>query len=241
MRKFIRQKAIFDGKLKEVNSNLWKEEGTTKGSQGAMSSKEEGHTDKSFQGDIDSYIKEQKQVAENFLKKIDCLGNWQMVAGGAPRNWSEGKPATDLDIYCNAVLPNNEKNKIRFLKKFFDKGEFENTRVCKKDYKGVLDPVCDIISGVFQGEIVQLIFVRYKRMHAVLENFCGGINQLGVSLDYKGTLSVEHLTNLYSIDRLEDTITVELGKMTDNQILHAFKVYLPKLSSYYPDRKIIFK
>lgn len=49
-------------------------------------------------------IKHQKTVADKFLKALERLNPSVIVAGGAPRDWSEGKPAKDIDVFIHYNL-----------------------------------------------------------------------------------------------------------------------------------------
>ena len=44
-------------------------------------------------------IDEQKKIADKVLSMIETIDPTAIIAGGAPRDWTLGFPATDLDVY----------------------------------------------------------------------------------------------------------------------------------------------
>ena len=46
-------------------------------------------------------IEHQKALARRFLKKLKAIDPCSVLAGGAPRDWFLGKPASDLDFYVH--------------------------------------------------------------------------------------------------------------------------------------------
>ena len=44
-------------------------------------------------------IEQQKKVADDVLKKIECVDPTAIVAGGAPRDWYLGNLASDIDVF----------------------------------------------------------------------------------------------------------------------------------------------
>lgn len=49
------------------------------------------------------HVKLQKDYAKFLLNKLSLLDPDVMVAGGAPRDWDDNKPAKDLDIYIQGI------------------------------------------------------------------------------------------------------------------------------------------
>jgi hypothetical protein len=50
-------------------------------------------------------IAKQKAVADKVLDKLFSIDPFAICAGGAPRDWHFGKPATDLDIFFYSAVP----------------------------------------------------------------------------------------------------------------------------------------
>lgn len=59
----------------------------------------------------------QKQVADKVLDRLEIIDPGCIVAGGAPRDWTMGKPASDIDIFLSVSEHNTMSTVLKQIRK----------------------------------------------------------------------------------------------------------------------------
>lgn len=62
-------------------------------------------------------IQKQKQVADKVLDRLEIIDPSCIVAGGAPRDWTMGKPASDVDIFLSVSECNTMSTVLKQIQK----------------------------------------------------------------------------------------------------------------------------
>jgi hypothetical protein len=115
-------------------------------------------------------IEKQKAVADKVLGKLFAIDPFAICAGGAPRDWHFGKPATDLDIFFHTGVEQLTivAEMLRHVGIDIDSGKAgENL---PEWYKLNPDLNC-VYSAAVDGVNVQLMFMRYKTQDTVVPQF----------------------------------------------------------------------
>ncbi|MDB4311983.1 hypothetical protein N9937_00995 [bacterium] len=208
---------------------------------------------KQMQNRIDEYNKipvsvdEQREKVAEVLSALKMIDGEAILAGGAPRNWQEGKIANDYDIYLRSFAD-------------LDSRKWKQLEMCMPNM--VLEKLECLDTSLYNSELniititniridghatpFQLIYIKPEQdfgekgfQQAVLEHMDIGINQVGYSDDPSCTSMLS--TAAYRKDRQEETLTVIRGNQTFQQLRHTFNVHLPKMVEYYPDHMVILK
>lgn len=74
-------------------------------------------------------IEEQKVVADDVLQRLFPIDPFAIVAGGAPRDWSLGTPATDIDVYLH-IRPGISKG---FIQEMLESVGFRHKRIVSEE------------------------------------------------------------------------------------------------------------
>lgn len=167
-----------------------------------------------------------------------------LVAGGAPRNWEEGKLANDFDLYLRSFA-----SASNVLAKVFGERLLQQKTLPTSQYENELG-ITAIITATLDKypKPIQFIFVKPDQesprgfSDAVLEHMDIGLNQIG----FYGhqDLSSEPIyteTEAYRNDRKEKTLTIYRSNQSASQLRHTLKEHLPKMVGYYPSYEVILK
>lgn len=57
-------------------------------------------------------VEQQKDLSKSLLSEVNEFFDYALVAGGAPRNWTFGRPANDIDIYVLRKVDHNNQKAI---------------------------------------------------------------------------------------------------------------------------------
>lgn len=158
-------------------------------------------------------VAKQKEVADEVLNKLEVMDYHTFLAGGAPRNWIEGKLAKDLDFYF-------EDTKT-FVHQRLNKLFGEELRLHPKSYEG--SHLKGVYEFYYKGIKCQLMNV--KCLYTVVDTF-------GVSISkviYKNGKIKPHTQAAYSF--------------ANKKIIYDLKVtterYVSKVRDYYPGYEFI--
>lgn len=119
-------------------------------------------------------IRHQKAVSDKVLYMVSVLDDTALVAGGAPRDWYLGLPASDLDVYVcipyTSTLTVGTVIDSLKLQGFEDIQEVGDSRINSFDKNNMIaseskpspeycyDPyILMVLQTVFEGEVVQFI------------------------------------------------------------------------------------
>lgn len=194
-------------------------------------------------------IQHQQDVSFKVLRGIKTfIDNDAIIAGGAPRNWDQGKEANDIDLYMRSLQTSNTS---RFML------QIENALGQKLEWVQDVDmdgyqfgigiEIIKIVGFKLDGVLFQLIVCNpsqewgdFKRR--IVGHMDIGINR--ISADWyserkdKGRLTK---TDEYRKDVDNRTLTLYKDCMTDEQLRHCMEAHLPKMQSYYPEYKLEIK
>lgn len=107
-------------------------------------------------------IEKQKAVADDVLQKLFLIQPFAIVAGGAPRDWLDGKLATDIDVFIDTrhistVTKERELFAIAGLLQF-EKGDERDWNYIPEQYKKNPN-IKRVYNLEIEGVAVQLICV----------------------------------------------------------------------------------
>lgn len=129
-------------------------------------------------------IKKQKAVAKMVLEQLAFLDDNAIVAGGAPRNWEQGKAAVDIDVYfyidpsrqCGHILRHlialfGPMNPMGATKVDLGDSTQEERKNCDYDQMDIRW----VFEGVIMGEQVQFIVMKEPTFSSVINRFDSSI------------------------------------------------------------------
>lgn len=139
-------------------------------------------------------IEKQKAVADDVLHKLFLIQPYAIVAGGAPRDWLDGKLATDVDVFVDTRHINTAKKERELFAVAgllrFEKGEGRDWDDIPEHYKKNPN-IKRVYNLEIDGVAVQLICVKCPCWD-VVEQFPIPICQawykngrIGTTLEYK--------------------------------------------------------
>jgi hypothetical protein len=160
-----------------------------------------------------------------------------IIAGGAPRNWDQGKYANDVDIYLRSGC-GTERDRVEQLRRILQKDLVVQTNTCMTAYHNELG-IEAVVTVLIKGCTTpfQFIYVDNKRvfegsfMDQVMNHMDIGINK--VSIAPFGTSIVK--TCDYVVDYEDRVLTVYVNNQSPKQLSHCLEHHLPKMVKYYPD------
>lgn len=184
-------------------------------------------------------LAEQKNLALNVLKVIckDIDGE-ALIAGGAIRNWEEGRLAKDIDIYlrCNLKGSGNTRECIHNLIK--GKGVVSKGKDLDTGEYSLALPIKYLISFLVDGLEFQFIIVdslpSKNFQEYVIGSFDLGICRIGINM-FSNVLSSKE----YFKDLNNKTLTFYYGHLSDSQMRSAMDRHIPKIMDYYPNHKLV--
>ena len=190
-------------------------------------------------------INHQVDVSFKVLQKIKMLiDNEAIIAGGAPRNWDQGKEANDIDLYMRSLQTSNT-SRFRFQIENALGQELEwvqNVDMNKYQF-GIGIEIIKIVGFKLDGVLFQLIVCNPSQKWGhfktqIVEHMDIGINR--ISADWYSQIDKGWLTKTpaYCKDVDNQTLTLYKDCMTDAQLRHCMEVHLPKMQSYYPEYKL---
>lgn len=131
-------------------------------------------------------IKHQQVVADKVLNMVKAIDTTSVIAGGAPRDWYLGIPATDLDVYIRiqynpSLTVCSVVNSLK-LQGFEDIQEVGDSRINSFDKKNMIvteskspaeycyDPhILMVLQSTYEGEIVQFIISTRKQKETIMD------------------------------------------------------------------------
>jgi len=207
----------------------------------------------------ENVIYNQKKLADyvsNILKKHF---RYNILYGGAPRNWYLNMPARDLDFYIllepmQSIQPRmfedmfecrisekKKESKIKICKSglLFDLGQSDYTLFGKKP---LIERVIKVDIFDYQIDLV-LLRRPYDLRIDTLDDFLGIVSKvIHCNFSTIGYHDKEFVisTKFYK-DHSNNTITYDLDKFTSMfQMMRCLVVHTKKMLEYFPDKTIIF-
>lgn len=194
-------------------------------------------------------VGEQQQISNEVLHALHLIDSYSFVAGGAPRNWKEGKLARDIDLYTlwGSCISNTVALRQIALSRLLGTNiEF----ICENDSDqaysigGSCLSISKTSSFMYKGVLFQIIHIEksatcdFKK--EVLHHMDIGLNRIGWNPWYSSELNTAYiLTDEYTEDRDNKTLTVYTGDLSEEQKKHCKHKHLPKMKRYYPDHEVV--
>ena len=195
-------------------------------------------------------ITEQQDIAAEVLRNLLYhVDSDTIIAGGAPRNWDEGKLANDIDIYLrsNAVDSVSMTEAMLSSALGFKVKQKQNVD-CTNYNLGISFSIKKIFAFEYKGVLFQLIFIEPQEVWGkgelptkVVNHFDLGINMIYASWGFLGNPRNLNKTSAYDSDRKNRTLTMYKDNMSYQQLRHCLSNHLPKMQKYYPDYKLVIK
>lgn len=190
-------------------------------------------------------IQHQQDVSFKVLHGIKMLiDNEAIIAGGAPRNWDQGKEANDIDLYMRSLQTSNT-SRFRFQIENALEQELEWVQdVDMNKYQFGIDiKILKIVGFKLDGVLFQLIVCSPAQEWGnfktkIVYHMDIGINRIYADWYSKIDKGCLIRTRAYHKDVDNKTLTLYKDCMTDEQLRHCMKVHLPKMQSYYPEYKL---
>lgn len=154
-------------------------------------------------------IDHQKSVADRVLSKLELLDRYCIVAGGAPRDWSLGNEATDIDVYLHYPIPTTAQQRISLLNHlgFLIESKHENWQL--PEIYEANHHILHLYNCEFSGEKIQIIFVDQPTFTSVVDTFPISISkvwykrgEIGVTEDFEN--SVRHKVLYKTVDSYKE-------------------------------------
>lgn len=116
-------------------------------------------------------IPQQRLVADSILAKLETIDPHAMLAGGAPRDWSFGYEATDLDFYIHLTT----MSIADLHKELFDIGLLQNA-LYPNDFEIVenykqASAVRWVVTVGYESQKVQIVVMHHPIAESVLQHF----------------------------------------------------------------------
>ena len=186
-------------------------------------------------------IKKQIDVANTIIKKLasDAKSPETIIAGGAPRNWSFGMPANDLDIYIsdkdcivstiNKLFPNSQQTEEPNSSDYLGENK----------YNGIND-IVNVIKCKIKGMNVQFIIIN--SFHKTPKSFA---KQVFSSYDF-GICKIAQTADIvikskeFTEDKKNKTITIDIKNVLKNsKQIDNLPNRCKKMKKYFPDHEIV--
>lgn len=191
-------------------------------------------------------INTQKEVSFEVLKTLKMIDDSALVAGGAPRNWEEGKLAKDIDLYLRWNVE-GQGRMVQYLHELISPDiKMESNVDCTYHFGS--DQFCmgKLLSFRYKGVLFQLIIIKEIEVlpdfrKAILDHMDVGINRISWEPFYKSEVlgGGFKYTEEYREDFDNKTLTLYSGCMNPEQLAHCLTKHLPKMQSYYPDYPLL--
>lgn len=167
------------------------------------------------------YISQQRQIADSVLAKLETIDPHVILAGGAPRDWSFGWLAADLDFYLHLTrLSIADLHKRLYELGLLQDPLYPSDTTIAENYIET-SPVRWVVSVVYEGQKVQIVVMHRPVVDSVLEHFSLSICQAW----YKSQV-------MYNTSEFLKTIEEKAIR----QLQPAFGVgYVEKIRAKFPD------
>jgi len=122
-------------------------------------------------------VKIQKEIAKEVLEELEVIDPFCILAGGAPRDWFFGKPASDLDFYVyDANFLSQGVWTERLSKTLLDVkplGMIEGKDNDEIDHEyTALKELRYVFEGEYMGMTVQVMVMSRPTFECVVDHFC---------------------------------------------------------------------
>jgi hypothetical protein len=171
-------------------------------------------------------IKQQQAIADTILDKLYVIDPHCILAGGAPRDWYFGLPATDLDFYVYLADPCGIRHLYTKLYGLglVSKEILETITLADYDYSNS-DQIKWIISFMYEGQKVQIMIMYKPTFKSVLPHF---------------SLSICHIWYKNKRIRTEGVFDRTVEEKVIRQTQEAFgQGYISKILAKFPDYEFV--
>lgn len=193
-------------------------------------------------------VEEQKKIANEILVKVKwTIDSEAIIAGGAPRNWSEGKLANDIDLYMRSNCVNTAgRLRSQIAKVIFDchVGDLETYQDVEiGEYTfGVDLEIVKLLGVIYKGIKFQFIILNGNKQYSDFKKQIVSHMDIGINRQYVDWYS-NHDSQIIKLkeaikDEEDKTLTLFVNCMTPSQLKHCMAHHLPKMQEYYPDYKL---
>lgn len=188
-------------------------------------------------------IEHQKLTSLKVLQALKLIDNGALIAGGAPRNWDEGKLANDIDCYLrwNISTTGSVLDALELL--LNDEVLQESNVDCSYHFGDDSFHLSKLISFRYDGVLFQLVIIGEDKKipnfsQTILGHMDIGLNMIGCNWWNRADMEYYIKTKQYQQDRDNKTLTLYQNVMNPEQLQHCMTRHLPKMMSYYPDYKL---
>jgi hypothetical protein len=191
-------------------------------------------------------VQEQQEVVAEVLTKIKAfIDSEAIVAGGAPRNWKQGKLANDIDLYLRSNCINTF-SRLRYQIKHclgIEKLEtYQDVDVSQYTF-GINLKIVKLLGVKYKGVDFQFIVmdpnVNYDNFKMqIVKHMDIGLNRCWCDWYCTQDLGDIKTTKEFEKDFDNKELTLYTSCMTTSQLEHCMKVHLPKMQKYYPEYQL---
>lgn len=179
---------------------------------------------------ISNNILKQWEIAKKVLSDVHVIDPNAIIAGGAPRDWLEGKECNDIDIYFTS----SHESGVKFAKAMGKLG-YECTQLGRDAAKteepyGDLPGLRFVLTTVVNGQEVQFISMEKEDRFETVRNFDSSICMAYIE-DATSPSPVIETEKLYDL-------ALAAGVVVYKQGLRNTK-HLDRMRSRYPDKIFI--
>ncbi len=170
-------------------------------------------------------IREQRVRADIILAKLETIDPHAMLAGGAPRDWSFGREADDLDFYIHL----RNLSITDFHKQLYDFGLlreplYPSDQTIYENYRET-SAVRWVVSVRYEGCKLQIVVMHKPVLESVLQHF---------------SLSICNVWYKNQTMRITDAFSRTVEEKTMRQVQEAFgSGYVSKILAKFPDYAFI--
>lgn len=122
-------------------------------------------------------VKIQKEIAKEVLEELEVIDPYCILAGGAPRDWFFGKPASDLDFYVyddrnlSQQVWKERLNKTLLDIEILGLIEGKDTTEVEHEYSA-MKHLRYVFEGTHMGMTVQVMVMNEPTFNCVVDHFC---------------------------------------------------------------------
>jgi hypothetical protein len=190
-------------------------------------------------------IEQQQKVSFKVLQVLRKIDKDAIIAGGAPRNWKEGKLANDIDCYLR-WFGGSCKDMCNTLEELLGvpiRRVHEVT--CSYFFGGDSFELKHIFSFSLDDVLFQIMVVAEKAPMSfrkdVLNHMDIGINMISWEPRTEEQVLRDqgyHVTPARTADIDNKTLTLYQNVMNKEQLAHCMRAHLPKMIKYYPNHTL---
>lgn len=173
----------------------------------------------------------QKEIAKEVLEALEVIDPSCLLAGGAPRDWFFGKPATDLDFYVydardlGQTVWLDRLNKTLLDVEILGNVEGKTAEDVDCEYSS-MEHLRYVFEGKYMGMTVQVMVMSVPTYSSVLNHFCSDICKIW----WKGNKVIPTIEFMLA----HATRTINVADHTEPK-----KRYLTKMMEKFPSYRLV--